>query len=180
VVRRPGSARICQAGAVSEQGAASARRDDIVLEYRNSPFAPYSVQGAILMRSLTIVLAVFVACLTGSTLTSAQEGHPLKGSWLGTWGPAKTHSNDIVLVLDWDGKAITGMINPGTDNAPIKNATLNPDGWLVHFEADIKDKSGVLNYVIDGKIENLSFHNRTIVGTWKNQRESGQLKIGRQ
>jgi hypothetical protein len=137
-------------------------------------------EGAELMRALTLALAVFVACLTSSTLMSAQEGHPLKGSWLGTWGPAKTHSNDIVLVLDWDGKAITGMINPGTDDAPIKNATLNPDGWVVHFEADIKDKSGVLNYVFDGKIENLSFHNRTIVGTWKNQRESGQLKISRQ
>jgi hypothetical protein len=34
--------------------------------------------------------------------------------------------------------------------------------------------------VIDGKIENLSFHNRAIVGTWKNQRESGLLKISRQ
>ena len=50
----------------------------------------------------------------------------------------------------------------------------------MHLEADVKDKSGMLNYVIDGKIENLSFQNRTIVGTWKNQRESGQLKISRQ
>ena len=132
------------------------------------------------MRVLTFVLAVLVASLTSGTLSFAQEGHPLKGSWLGTWGPAKTHSNDIVLVLDWDGKSITGMVNPGTDDAPIKNATLNPDGWVVRFETDIKDKSGVLNYVIEGKIENLSFHNRTIVGTWKNQRESGALKISRQ
>jgi hypothetical protein len=132
------------------------------------------------MRVLTFALAVLVASLTSSTLSFAQEGHPLKGSWLGTWGPAKTHSNDIVLVLDWDGKTITGMVNPGTDDAPIKNATLNPDGWVVRFETDIKDKSGVLNYVIEGKIENLSFHNRTIVGTWKNQRESGALKISRQ
>ena len=132
------------------------------------------------MRVLTFVLAVLVASLTSGTLSFAQEGHPLKGSWLGTWGPAKTHSNDIVLVLDWDGKNITGIVNPGTDDAPIKNATLNPDGWVVRFETDIKDKSGVLNYVIEGKIENLSFHNRTIVGTWKNQRESGALKISRQ
>jgi len=133
------------------------------------------------MRALTVALALFVACLAGGTLVSGQEGHPLKGSWLGTWGPAKTHSDDIVLVMDWNGKTITGMLNPGTDDAPIKNATLNPDGWVVHLEADVKDKSGtVLTYVLDGKIENLSFHNRTIVGTWKNQRESGQLKISRQ
>jgi hypothetical protein len=133
------------------------------------------------MRALTVVVALSLACLAGGQAASAQEGHPLKGSWLGTWGPAKSHSNDILLILNWDGKTISGMINPGTDNAPIKNATLNPDGWVVHFEAEIKDRSGtVLNYVIDGKIDNLAFHNRTVAGTWKNQRESGQFKISRQ
>ena len=133
------------------------------------------------MRALKIALAVFVACLIGGTLISAQEGHPLKGSWLGTWGPAKTHSNEIVLVLNWDGKAITGTINPGTDNIAIKNASLNPDGWVVHFEADAKDKSGrALTYVIDGKIENLHLPNRAVTGTWKNQKESGAFKMTRQ
>jgi hypothetical protein len=83
--------------------------------------------------------------------------------------------------MNWDGKAITGMINPGTDDIPIKNATLNPEGWVVHLEADAKDKSGAtISYVIDGKIENLSFHNRSIVGTWKSQRENGPFKISRQ
>ena len=121
-----------------------------------------------------------VACLLVVTV-AAQEGHPLKGSWLGTWGPSKLHSNEIVLVMNWDGKAITGTINPGTDDIPIKNATLNPEGWVVHLEADAKDKSGAtINYVIDGKIENLSFHNRSIVGTWKSQKESGPFKISRQ
>jgi len=133
------------------------------------------------MRAFTVVLALSMAVLAGGTSALAQEGHPLKGSWIGTWGPAKTHSNDILLVLTWDGKAITGMVNPGTDDAPLKSATLNPDGWVVHFEFDVKDRSGaVLNYAIDGKIENLAFNNRTITGTWKNQRESGQLKVSRQ
>jgi hypothetical protein len=51
----------------------------------------------------------------------------------------------------------------------------------VHIEADAKDKSGaMINYVIDGKIENLSFHNRSVVGTWKSQKESGAFKISRQ
>jgi hypothetical protein len=132
------------------------------------------------MRVFTIAMALFVASLTSSTLTSAQEGHPLKGSWLGTWGPAKTHPNDIVLVMDWDGKAITGMINPGTDNIAIKTATLDPDKWTVHFEADAKDKQGAVTYVIDGKIENLAMHNRFITGTWKSQRGSGAFRIQRQ
>jgi hypothetical protein len=129
---------------------------------------------------LTALITLSVVCLVGATAV-AQEGHPLKGSWLGTWGPSKMHSNDILIVMNWDGKAITGMINPGTDNIPIKNATLNPEGWLVHIEADAKDKAGPINYVIDGKIEGLAFHNRSVTGTWKSQRgESGPFKISRQ
>jgi hypothetical protein len=132
------------------------------------------------MRALTFLIMLSAACLL-PVAPAAQEGHPLKGSWLGTWGPSKLHSNEVVVVLNWDGKSITGMINPGTDNIPIKNATLNPEGWVVHLEADAKDKSGTtISYVIEGKIENLSFHNRSIVGTWKSQKENGPFKISRQ
>ena len=132
------------------------------------------------MRPLTAIFILSFVCLAAAPAT-AQEGHPLKGSWLGTWEPNKTHGNDVVVVMNWDGKSITGMINPGTDNIPIKNATLNPDGWVVHIEADAKDKGGnVTSYVIDGKIENLAFHNRSITGTWRNQKEKGAFKISRQ
>ena len=86
-----------------------------------------------------------------------------------------------MLVLNWDGKAITGTINPGTDNIPIKNARLTPEGWVVHLEADAKDTAGrALTYVIDGKIENLHVPNRSITGVWKNQKETGEFKISRQ
>ena len=133
------------------------------------------------MRTFTFALALSVAALMSGGPALAQEGHPLKGSWIGTWAGNKTHGNDVVMVLNWDGKNITGMINPGTDNIPIKTATLNPTGWLVHFEADAKDKSGTpLTYVIDGKIENLPLPNRSITGTWKTQKESGVFKIARQ
>jgi len=133
------------------------------------------------MRAFTLLLALSVAVLIGAAPAVAQEGHPLKGSWLGSWTGNKIHGNDVVLVMNWDGKNITGMINPGTDNIAIKSATLNPAGWLVHIEADAKDKSGApVNYVIDGKIENLPLPNRTITGTWKSQKENGVFKIGRQ
>jgi len=133
------------------------------------------------MRSSIVLVALAVSALAGSSPAAAQEGHPLKGSWLGTWAGNTTHSPDVVLVLNWDGKAITGIINPGTDNLSIKNATLNPEGWIVHFEADAKDSAGrALTYVIDGRIENLHVPNRGITGTWKNQKESGEFKVSRQ
>jgi hypothetical protein len=138
-------------------------------------------QGGPIVRVLTLILALVAAGLTAGTPVTAQEGHPLKGSWIGEWGPAKTHGADLLVVLNWDGKTITGMINPGTDNIPVKTATLVPDGWVVRIEADAKDASGsVLNYSIEGKIENLPLANRSIVGTWKNQRESGKFTLVRQ
>jgi len=132
------------------------------------------------MRVLLLAALALTSVLPGRPAL-AQEGHPLKGSWLGTWSGNKTHGNDVVIVMNWDGTSITGVINPGTDNLAIKNASLNPDGWLVHLEADAKDKSGnPITYVIDGKIENLPLANRSIVGTWKTARESGPFTISRQ
>ena len=128
-----------------------------------------------------LVFAVLAVCLV-SIPAFAQEGHPLKGSWLGTWAGNKTLGNDVVVVMTWDGKAITGTINPGTDNIAIKSATLNPEGWLVHIEADAKDKQGnPISYTIDGKIENLPLASRAVNGTWKDNRGgTGAFKIGRQ
>ncbi len=131
------------------------------------------------MRALIFVLTLSLVALAGGAAV-AQEGHPLKGSWIGTWSGNKVHGNDVLLVLNWDGKAITGIINPGTDDMAIKAATLDADKWTVHLEADAKDKAGAVTYVIDGKIENLAMHNRFISGTWKSQRGSGAFRIQRQ
>jgi hypothetical protein len=129
-----------------------------------------------------LVLAALAVCMIVAAPALAQEGHPLKGSWLGTWAGNKIHGNDVLLVMTWDGKNITGTINPGTDNMAIKNASLNPEGWLVHLEADAKDKAGQpVTYVIDGKIENLPLANRVVAGTWKDSRGgTGAFRIGRQ
>lgn len=133
------------------------------------------------MRAFALVLLFAFASLSAGTPAVAQEGHPLKGSWIGSWGPAKSHSDNLLVVLDWDGKAISGIINPGTDNMPIKAATLMPEGWVVRIEADAKDKSGtVLNYALEGRIQDLALPSRSIVGTWKNQRESGKFELVRQ
>jgi hypothetical protein len=131
------------------------------------------------MRALIFIVALSFVALAGAPAV-AQEGHPLKGSWIGTWANNKLHGNDVLLVMSWDGKAITGVINPGTDDIRFKTATLDPEKWTVHIEADAKSKAGTVTYVLDGKIENLAMHNRTIVGTWKSQQGSGALNIQRQ
>ena len=132
-------------------------------------------------KRLTAALAA--ACLAFGLLGTAasQEGHPLKGSWLGEWAGNSVHGDNILLILDWDGKAITGMINPGTDNMPLTKASLEPNGWVVHLEAEGKDKDGsAVRYVIEGKLENLELPNRSINGTWSSNKGRGTFTASRQ
>jgi hypothetical protein len=124
-------------------------------------------------------MLALVALASVGTIT-AQEGFPLKGSWIGVW-EGNPQGNDVLLVMNWDGKAVTGMINPGTDNIAIGKAALDPSNWTVTIEADAKDKSGAaLHYVIEAKIENLELPNRSLIGTWRNQRGRGDFEASRQ
>jgi hypothetical protein len=123
---------------------------------------------------------LLAASLLFTAVGFAQEGHPLVGSWHGTWGPNAQTRHDVTVVLFWDGKAITGMINPGLDVVKIQNATLDPSNdpanWKVHFEGDTKDKAHI---VVDGKIENLTNLRRSIAGTWTQGGQKGDFKITR-
>jgi hypothetical protein len=77
------------------------------------------------MRKVTLSLLSVLVSLTIVMSLAAQEGHPLKGSWLGDWG-AGSARNQVFVVFDWDGKVISGAINPGTETIVVKNASLNP------------------------------------------------------
>ena len=133
------------------------------------------------MRVKAFLLLSLLASLAIATAALAQEGHPLKGTWLGDWGPNKNDRNQVTIVMDWDGKQITGQINPGPGAIPLKNATLEPKGWVVHFEADAKNAAGqAVHYVVDGKIENLGLYNRSISGTWSHDNVKGDFRIQRQ
>jgi hypothetical protein len=122
------------------------------------------------------VLALLVITLMAAN-AFAQFGHPLKGTWIGEWGPNKEH---VVVELNWDGKAIKGVINPGANGVPVKTATLDGSTWAVHIEADGKDKAGnAVHYVIDGKVENIGAFARFITGTWTQGSAKGPFKITR-
>jgi hypothetical protein len=98
----------------------------------------------------------------------AQEGHPMTGTWHGSWGPDAKNRTDVTMVLTWDGKTISGLVNPGPDSVKLKQATLDPSQWAVHFELDMKDKNGTVNHVVvDGKIDDVTLIRRSIIGTWK-------------
>ena len=126
---------------------------------------------------LTRLIALTLLSVVVARTASAQFGHPLKGTWSGEWGTNQTH---VVLELNWDGKQITGTINPGPNGAAIKVATLDASTWAVHLEADGKDRSGAaVHYVVDGKLDNLGAYRRFITGTWTEGSAKGAFKIVR-
>ena len=142
---------------------------------------PYRSPFAAAGRTVLHAVALAAIALLAQAPAAAQEGHPLKGSWLGTWAGNETHGENVLLVLDWDGQNITGIINPGTDNIAITKASLNPQGWVVTIEAEAGNGSGAaVRYVIEGRIENLELPNRSIIGTWRHQRGRGEFEASRQ
>ena len=122
----------------------------------------------------------FAALLLAAAVATAQEGHPLVGAWHGTWGANDKDRNDITVVMMWDGKEISGMINPGPDAAKLQKATLDPSNWTVHFEADTKDRSGAMVHITaEGKIQDLTNVRRSLVGTWMQGTVKGDFRIKR-
>ena len=119
-----------------------------------------------------------VAALTVAAL--AQEGHPLAGTWHGDWGPSATQRTPVVVLLKWETRIITGWLNPGPNAVPLKVATLSPEKWNVHLEADMKDAKGaVVPVVIDGTIDDIGSYRRTISGTWTQGATKGTFKLQR-
>ena len=133
-----------------------------------------------MVRLSRVFFIVFSTVALVSGTAFAQFGHPLKGSWSGDWGTSNTNRQHVVLNLNWDGKEISGVINPGPNAVPLTTATLDPSTWMVHFEGNGKDKSGAtVHYVIDGKIENLGAAQRVMTGTWMQGSEKGTFKVTR-
>jgi hypothetical protein len=124
--------------------------------------------------------AVMSACLAIGATASAQFGHPLKGTWLGDWGQNKDNRTHVLMEVQWDGKMLTGTLNPGPNAVKLQTVTVDPNTWSVHLEGEGKDKSGAsVRYVIDGKLENLGASRRFITGTWAEGSKKGDFKITR-
>jgi hypothetical protein len=130
------------------------------------------------MKAKTVTTAAVGALVCGALAfpVGAQEGHPMTGSWVGNWGLTATERHRVVIVIEWTGSELVGVINPGPDAIPIRRATADPNDWSLHIEADGTDGP----WVIDGTIDDLLAYNRTIAGTWRVGAREGTFSITRQ
>ena len=113
---------------------------------------------------------------TGNAGADSGQGHPAKGSFVGEWGPNGNALDSLTVLMNWDGKAITGTINPGPQAVPITKAELNPDDWTLHIEGG----TGAARVVLEGRFENLTWLARSLSGTYTRGSERGTFKITRQ
>ena len=126
-----------------------------------------------------------LACFALEVTSSAQEGHPLVGSWHGDWGTSAAGRQDLTVVFDYtpDGADVTGIANPGYDHATLQNIQLTipkPADWSVRFEVELKDKSGkATRYVAEGKLDKIGSDRRTLTGTWSAGTTKGDFKLTR-
>ena len=134
------------------------------------------------MRSRVLHVLAFAIVIAIPATVGAQFGHPMKGQWSGEWGP-KNNPNRILLNLDWDGKEITGTINPGPNGATVKSVVFdytNPVAWGVKITAEGKDASGKpVSISVDGKLENLGAYTKLFHGTWTQGNQKGEFVVTR-
>ena len=129
----------------------------------------------------TVLLASVALALTAS----AQEGHPLVGSWHGDWSLGGAARRDLTVVIDYtaDGAAVAGMANPGFDSAPLENIEMTVAkvaDWTVSFAVELKDRSGTATrYTAVGKLEKIGSDRRTLSGTWTAGTAKGDFKLTR-
>jgi hypothetical protein len=134
------------------------------------------------MRSRMLPMLALLMALALPHTVGAQFGHPMKGQWSGEWGP-KNNPNRLLLNLDWDGKEVTGIINPGPNAATVKSVTFDytdPTAWGVKITAEGKDASGKpVAITVDGKLENLGAYTKLFHGTWIQGGQKGDFTVTR-
>jgi len=121
---------------------------------------------------MRIALPGLLMLLAGTA--AAQEGFPLDGTWRGETTAKDGSHRTIVLVMQWDGKQVSGTMNPGRGGADFTGGKLNADGWK--FTLAFKDGQGA-NVRFEGAISNLGKYNRALSGKWTEGASSFDIRF---
>jgi hypothetical protein len=135
------------------------------------------------MRIFSLPTALMFALLAVPAIAQQHKDDPLSGTWVGDFGPAPYDRNPITLMLSWDGKSLTGSVNPGTpgtrmyrnfEGFPIEKASFDSRTGTVKFEANYKPLNR--RYVIEGKLTG-----NTMSGSWNRPDDTrdGDFKLDR-
>ena len=120
--------------------------------------------------------------LLGGHGASAQEGHPLAGTWQGLWGTSPDARNFLTLILHWDGESISGDVNPGRFAGSINDISMDSSTWTVSFDLNVIDRlSGdSRRLTVAGRLLNIGSPERMVLGELTGSGDDSHFKIKRQ
>ncbi len=121
-------------------------------------------------RKMVLVIGVALVLGLGIPVLAWQGSDPLTGTWKGDWGPSASDRNQVTLELKWDGKALTGTVNPGPEGIPIEKASFDSKTMTVKFEATYTPRNR--HYVVEGKVDK-----NTMSGSWNRPNRNGDFKL---
>jgi hypothetical protein len=131
-----------------------------------------------ILRSEMRLKIVCVACLLVGAgillirMHATKVADPLSGAWTGDWGPTPTHRNSVIIDLKWDGKTVTGAVNPGPDAIQFKNTSYDVKTSALHLELDAPSTGNKAHYVVNGVVED-----GTLIGTWTHDSIKGNFRL---
>ncbi|PYP87371.1 MAG: hypothetical protein DMF61_10180 [Blastocatellia bacterium AA13] len=128
------------------------------------------------MKTLGLVCFFFCLAFAISIAAPRPTADPLSGTWTGDCGPSPTHRNQVTVELKWDGKVLSGTVNPSSDKIALQKCTFDAKTGAIHMEADAKSRrGGDVHYVIDGNVEK-----NTMTGSWNHDARKGDFKLTKQ
>jgi hypothetical protein len=115
--------------------------------------------------------------VAASTVAVAQEGFPLDGTWRGERKADGGTAASLVLVMEWDGKQVTGVVNPGPKSLTIKEGRLDPEGWKVSLVAESATGQKA---TFEGTLGEIGSYHRHVSGTWTEGGRAYNVRIVRE
>ncbi|MEY4640335.1 MAG: hypothetical protein RLZZ227_329 [Pseudomonadota bacterium] len=129
-----------------------------------------------LMNGLFRLLAAASIALACCGSVSAQEGHPYEGTWRGTIGEG-ADAQPVVIIMDYDGEQLNGMINPGRNSYRFEKATHDAPNWKIDVTTQNRDGEAISFSAVMQEIGSL---NRFMEGSWTQGGKDSAFRITRE
>jgi len=137
-----------------------------------------AVSNPIFLRIEMRAKIVYATCLLAGAgillirMHMPKAADPLSGAWTGDWGPTPTRRNSVIVDLKWDGRIVTGAVNPGPNAIRFTNTSFNVKTGTLHLELDAPSTGNKAHYIVNGVVED-----GTLIGTWKNDGSKGNFRL---
>lgn len=114
--------------------------------------------------------------LLSCCIAHAQEGHPYEGTWRGTIGEGAS-ARPVVIVIDYDGEQLNGMIDPGRNSYRFENAVHDAPNWKI--DVATQNRAGE-SIAFTAVMRDIGSVNRYMEGTWTQGGQQLPFRITRE